>query len=100
MITQRDGRVIAGISGYGFEFVVILEMDRWAEESILVLQVVRKIKSGFDRHAVDVPFAGVISAIVSIAKQTADQGRPIGPLTRGARNGKGARRPVTSPDWN
>ena len=63
VVGDGSRRVVVRARWHGRKFLVVLKMYAGAEKTTLVLQIIRAVESGSERHAVDVPLAGVIALV-------------------------------------
>ena len=77
MISKEGGRIkISAFLDRG-EFDVVFVVFDGVEESALIFQVVGVIKSIGDRHAVDMPFSGVIGPVADWCELLRKKNRPV-----------------------
>ena len=63
MVGERRGGVIVGSFFYWGQLHVVFPVTNWIEESALILEQIGAVKAILDRHAVDVPFSGVVGPV-------------------------------------
>ncbi len=68
-IGYRDCSVIAGASLHRRQFQIVLPMRLRTEKAALVLEVIGMLKAIPERHSVQMPFSGVITAIPCLAEE-------------------------------